>query len=184
MPLRLAPRSAPPARGRRVRASSSSPTASMISTYAGRRPARVERLGCLADHPADRRRRRVLLALGQAEQGEARLRLPPGPARVTVRLLGLVELALEPMDLPLAVERLAVRRPGSSPAAAPARRASSRASGQAPSSCRISARWIRQRPVKRHEVGLLRAPARQGRRPFAGPARARTTRWQASITPQ
>ena len=60
----------------------------------------------LGQDPADRGLRDIRLALGQPQQGQARLRLPPAPARLPVRLLGRAEIAEHPVDLSLPVTGL------------------------------------------------------------------------------
>ena len=68
-----------------------------------RRP--LERLRDLGVRAADRRERGLGLSLREAKLREAGLRLPAEPARLAVRLLGGVELALEPQELRLPVVR-------------------------------------------------------------------------------
>ena len=126
---------------------------------------------------------RVDAPLREPQQRQARLRLEPELARAPVRLLGRRELALQPMDLGLLVER----RGRSSPVDALRTRAG-------------APRFLdRLRPVavQLHDlramhladagegdhVGLALAPPRQGGRPLAG-AVERVDRWQASITLQ
>ena len=87
-----------------ARASSNSPAASMISTYAGSSSARRRR----SERSATARRmaatRRIDAPLRQPQLREPRLRLPAGGARGAVGLFGAVELALEPKELGLAIE--------------------------------------------------------------------------------
>ena len=127
-----------------------SPTASMISTYAGRSRARVRPL--VRPRPAragsrpPRRRRRPARAAAARGRAAARARAgsrrgrPPRPRR-----------ARPAADAPRPAGSTPRRPPSGSVACSrrrPARRASSSASGHAPCSSRISARWVRHRPVK------------------------------------
>ena len=68
-----------------------------------RRP--LERLGDFGVRAADRRERRLDPSLREPKLREAGLRFPAEPARLAVRLLGGVELALEPQKLCLPVVR-------------------------------------------------------------------------------
>ena len=97
--------------------------------------------------------------LGEPQQREARLRLPPAPARLAVGLLGGGELAAQPKHLALQVGRLTGRRPFAPARPRPARRASSSASGHAPCE-QQDLRAVRQAAAgERDHVGLLLAPA-------------------------
>ena len=68
--------------------------------------------GRLAEHTTHRGRRRVAAPLSEAQESEARLRLPPEAARVAIRLLCVGQVAPNAMELSLAVERIGGRRPG------------------------------------------------------------------------
>ena len=72
-----------------------------------RRP--LERLRRLAYRAADRGGCGAAVALGQAQQRQARLRLEATPARLPVGVLRGVELSPQTMDLTLSVVRLAAR---------------------------------------------------------------------------
>src|SRR5262249_23721532 len=65
----------------------------------------LERCRDLRARSADRRERGAVPALREAKLGETGLRLPAVPARVAVGLLGRRELAAQPQELALAVER-------------------------------------------------------------------------------
>ena len=65
----------------------------------------LDRLCDLRARPADRRERGVALALREAKLREAGLGLPAVPARIPIRLFGRRELAAQPQQLALPVER-------------------------------------------------------------------------------
>ena len=92
-----------------ARASSRSPTASMISTCAGKNRVRCSRSLVAADHATDGAGRRVSISLRQAQQRESRLRLDARPAGVAVGRLGRCEFAAQPMNLRLLIVRAAGR---------------------------------------------------------------------------
>ena len=166
-------------------AASTSPTASMISTQAGSRRHALAGLGGLGHRPADRGLGGVGPALRQPQQGEPRLRLPAVAARLAVGLLGRVEVAAAGDGSPPAGNRPRRRPPRSLPAgsARRARRASSSASAHAPRSCRISARWTRQRPVNATRSGW-RSHQRVSAAVHSCARRTSWASWQARITPQ
>ena len=87
-------------------ASSFSPVAEQDLDERRQEGGALHRVGRLAERPPHGRRRRVLVSLGQPEQGEARLGLPAVRARAAVRLLGLAEPAEQSQELPLAVVSL------------------------------------------------------------------------------
>src|SRR5918996_1191670 len=70
-----------------------------------------QRLCLLAQCAPNRGCGRGAPALGESEERHARLRLPAEPARLSVRVLRLLELASQTMDLSLAVEGLGGRGP-------------------------------------------------------------------------
>ena len=90
-------------------------------------------------HPADRHRRCVDLALGQAKHRQARLRFSSPLAGLPIRLFGVGELAAEPVHLGLLVERHPHRRSASKPLASPIR----------------LVRRLRPCAVKQHDLGSM-----------------------------
>ena len=76
-----------------------SPAAIAISTCAGRRRRRAKRLLGIVERAGDSRDRGVDLPLGEAEQGEARLRVEPELVRRSVRLVRSGEVAEPTADL-------------------------------------------------------------------------------------
>ena len=101
---RRARRRSPTARRRRRGPPATSPAASMISTYAGSSLDRVDAVLRLVHRAADRRLGGIDLTLGQPQLRQAGLRLPSPLAGLAVRLLGLGELAAQPVELGLLVE--------------------------------------------------------------------------------
>jgi len=74
----------------------------------GRKQRRTrQRLCGLAQRPPQRGSRRLALALSQAEERKARLRLPPAPAGLPAGLLGGAQLAPQEVDLAPPVGRMA-----------------------------------------------------------------------------
>ena len=88
----------------------------MISAYAGSSRARRSGSGGSPSDAADRGGRGFGIPLRQPQQREPGLRLPPNRLAFAVRRLGRGEVAPQPVELRLLVERLARRRRGSSPA--------------------------------------------------------------------
>jgi hypothetical protein len=76
----------------------------------GKHPAAGRAVLRLLHDPPARRRGRVHLPLGEPQQRQAGLRLPAPPAGLAVGLLGLGELAAQPVELALPVEGAARRR--------------------------------------------------------------------------
>ena len=175
---------APRARGTRDAALSTSPTASMISTNAGRIRARssgtvVAALGAGGSPP---RRRRTVPARAAAAQAPAAAPIrarspscrPPLPRRT--RPAAAAALPAGSAQGRAAGFSVSANR-------SPARRASSSASRHAPSSCSTSARCTRQRPVNAtisgcnaHQSARARVHSRARRTSY--------TSWQARMTPQ
>ena len=100
-----------PARPRPARAASISPDAIAISTY-GVEQAPAGSLDRCASSRARRSRggRATRSALAEPEQGEAGFRSPASLSGLAVRILGLRELAAQPVELGLPIEGLADRR--------------------------------------------------------------------------
>ena len=144
----------------------------MISTYAGSSAARCS--GWVTSLNARRSAAPAALAvaLSQAQQGKAGLRLPPAPARLPVRRLGAAKLALQEVDLAPPVGRLAgdplvqdalgvAPRLGGPPAIA---------SDQLPARVMVSARCTRQRPMYATMSDWRSHHCRMGLRPLPGTA--------------
>ena len=138
-----------------------------------RRPS--QRIRRLVERAAECLQRRVPTSLRDAEQGEARLRLPPEPARLAVRGLRLAQLAAEAVELAAPVGRLrrgapveAVREPRGGAARLRQR--------VVPRALELEdLRAMDETPAReRDEVGLLAAPAREHpSTPARGAPRAR-----------
>ena len=163
--------SSPPARS----ASSSVAGGQQDLDVAGRNRARCSRSPRRADDPPDQRRRPRPCAPAQAQEREPGLRLAPERLRRAVGLLRLGELAAQPVDLGLLVERRRRGR-GFDSRASRSRRSPRLLDriGPVAVSSRISERCTRQRPVKDAAAAARRTtpPAPPSTR--AAAARART----------
>ncbi len=153
---------------------------------AGEQPGAGQAVLCLVERPADRRCRGRELTLGQPQQRQTRLRAcVPRRLASAVRLLGLGELAAQPVELGLLVESGAGSRAG--PAAGRAARTPAAprpaASGQAPCNCMISARCTRHWPRKGTRSGCAAHQWLSAAVHSCARRRSKIS-WQASITPQ
>ena len=121
-------------------------------------------------HPADRRPGRVGLSLDQAQPCQAGLRLPAPPAGLAVPLLGLRELAAEPVQLGLLVEGGTDRR--LSAREEPLTRTPRRAARARPLAVQLHDLGAMDQAVaaERDQVRLRVAPVGQCRRPLLRPA--------------
>ena len=154
------------------RASSASPTASMISTQAGSRLARLRRLGGLAEHASDRRGSRVAVSLREPQQRQARLRLAAEPARFPVRRPR-PPRTRPAGDRPRPADSTPwPRRPGSSTSRSDAFARSRLLERVRPRAVQLhDLGAVHEAPAgERHQVGLLLAPALQRSRPLPGAA--------------
>ena len=124
---------------------------------------------CLSRHATDRRLRGVDLPLGQSEPRQTGLRLSSAPAGLVVRLLGLRELAAQPVQLALLVEGGTDRRlrPPEEPLARPLRRVDR----VRPGAAQLHDLGAMHQAVaaERDEIRLRVAPVRQRRRPLLRP---------------